>query len=122
MALIPTTAMPRGMAATTVVEAGFMGQIVPPVTAGVTTLRQAGTRVVQRSTHRMEARRLVRHTTRAQAPTARLIKVLTPIQTGEARPSRKTDNRPTHNTTRAREGRWERCRPRVVQKRPPAAR
>src|SRR5215467_3585585 len=116
MALILITGMRRGTAATTAVEAECTGPMAPRVTGGVITRRQAHTRVVHRSTHRMEARRLVRPTIRAPEPMARLIKVRMPIRTGEVRPSRKTDNRLTHNTTPAREGRWERCRPQVAQK------
>jgi len=108
--------MRRGTAATTAVEAEYTGQMVPPVTAGDITRRQAPTREAHRSIHHMEARRLVRPTIRAREPTARLIKDRMPIRTGEVRPSRKTEHRLTHNTTRVRVGRRQRCRPPMVQK------
>src|SRR5215467_7701397 len=69
----------------------------------------------------MEGRRPVRLTTHAPERTGRLIKVQTPIRTGEARHSRKTGNLPTRNTPRGREGRLQRCRAPLVQRRAPPA-
>jgi len=92
-----------------------MGQTVPRITAGVTTHRPAPTPAEPRLIHRMEARRLVRPTIRAPAPMARLIKLRTAIRTGEVRPSRRMDSRPTHSTTRVLKGRRGPCKPPMVE-------